>query len=143
MDVNTPFFMPTSEVVYSGALRTTCRHIQSAYEIQTDAPTDNHGKGERFSPTDLVATALGSCALTIMGIKSRDMKIDIEGMTVAVTKTMAAEPRRIGKVEVVFTPPSDKEYDDRTKSILEKVAFSCPVAQSLSKDLEQIFVFNW
>ena len=97
----------TSRVTYLGDLRTECEHLQSGNKIITDAPVDNQGKGETFSPTDTVATALASCMLTVMGIKARDMKVDIEGTTAAVTKVMAADPRRISEIEVVlaFPPP--------------------------------------
>ena len=133
--------MATSTVTYSGALRTVCVHLKSGNEIVTDAPTDNNGKGEAFSPTDTVATALASCMLTIMGIKANAMEINIEGAQAAVTKTMGVEPRRITKVDVVLTLPFD--FDDKTKTILEKAALTCPVWFSLHPDMEKNVDFNW
>ncbi|BAV05750.1 Uncharacterized OsmC-related protein [Filimonas lacunae] len=133
----------TSEIIYKGQLRTEARHLQSQTVIETDAPVDNQGKGERFSPTDLVATALGSCMLTIMGIKARDMEVDLEGTTVSITKVMAADPRRISQVKVVFSFPATLVIDDKNKTILERAAHTCPVAKSLHPDIVQDVVFNW
>ncbi|MEM8906253.1 MAG: OsmC family protein [Bacteroidota bacterium] len=132
----------TTEVIYNGDLRTTARHIKSGDSLITDAPTDNRGKGAAFSPTDLVATALGTCILTIMGIKARDKNWDMEGAKVAVTKTMGANPRRIVKLEVIVTMPS-KDYTPQMKKILEAAAHGCPVAASLHPDLEEIIHFVW
>ena len=131
----------TSKVTYLGHLRTSSVHIQSGKEILSDAPVDNHGKGEAFSPTDMVANALGCCILTIMGIKAQDLNIDITGTTANVTKTMQAEPRRISKIEIVVT--FLKSQDDKTKKILEKAAMTCPVINSLHPSLEKIISFNW
>lgn len=131
----------TSKITYLGHLRTSSVHIQSGTEILSDAPTDNHGKGEAFSPTDLVANALGSCVLTIMGIKAQDLNIDISGTTAEVTKTMQAEPRRIAKIEINIT--FVKQQDEKTRKILEKTAMTCPVINSLHPDLEKIINFNW
>jgi len=132
----------TSEVVYKGGLRTDCTHVKSQNKIITDAPTDNHGKGEAFSPTDLVATALSSCMLTVMGIKAAQLGINIDGTTTTVNKVMAAEPRRISRVEIVINFP-EKEYAEKVKSILEHTALNCPVAKSLSPDLVQEVKFVW
>jgi uncharacterized OsmC-like protein len=131
----------TSKITYLGHLRTSSVHIQSGTEILSDAPVDNHGKGEAFSPTDLVANALGSCVLTIMGIKAQDLNIDISGTTAEVTKTMQLEPRRIAKIEINVT--FIKFQDEKTKKILEKAAMTCPVINSLHPDLEKIISFNW
>ncbi len=103
----------TSKVVYKGNLRTECEHLQSKSKFITDAPLDNQGKGEAFSPTDTVATAVASCMLTIMGIKARDMELDIEGTTAEVTKTMAADPRRISGVKVAVS--SKRGYFERKR----------------------------
>lgn len=132
----------TSEIIYKGELRTEARHLQSGTVIETDPPVDNQGKGERFSPTDLVATALGSCMLTIMGIKARDLQIDLTGTRISITKIMAAEPRRIGEIKVAFTFPS-LEITDKDKTILERAALTCPVAKSLHPDLVQDVSFSW
>ncbi len=134
--------MATISEKYLGDLRVECVHNASGTVIITDAPVDNQGKGEAFSPTDLCATALASCATTIMGIYARSHDIDITGMTVEVVKTMSASPRRIGKLEVTFNMP-EREYSDREKKALINAAHTCPVHLSLHPDIEQIFTFNW
>ena len=131
----------TSKVNYLGDLRTSAIHIASAKNIITDAPIDNQGKGEAFSPTDTVATALASCLLTIMGIKARDLNIDIKNTTAEVSKVMASNPRRISEIKV--TVNFTKSYDQRIKKILEKAALACPVSNSLHPDLKQNILFNW
>ena len=133
----------TSSIIYKGHLRTSATHLQSQSVIETDAPTDNHGKGERFSPTDLVATALGSCMLTIMGIKARDMNIDLTGVKIDIQKHMKADPRRIGGVDVIFTFPSSLTLSEKEKTILQNAALTCPVAKSLHPDISQNVSFNW
>ena len=131
----------TSKVTYLGELRTSSIHIQSGTEILSDAPKDNHGKGEAFSPTDTVANALASCMLSIMGIKARDMEINLEGSTAEVTKTMAADPRRISGIKVVFNMKSNA--DEKARMLLERVALHCPVHHSLHPDIVQDITFNW
>lgn len=133
--------MPTANISYVGELRTVCIHLQSGTEILTDAPTDNHGKGEAFSPTDLVATALGSCMVSIMGIKSRDLDVDLKDSTVSITKIMQAEPRKIAKIEVVLN--MSIATSDKNKTILERTAMTCPVLLSLHPDIEKEVTFNW
>lgn len=133
--------MPTSNITYAGELRTVCIHLQSGTEILTDAPTDNHGKGEAFSPTDLVATALGSCMVSIMGIKSRDLDVDLKDSKVSVTKIMQSEPRKIAKIEVILD--MSIETSDKNKTILERAAMTCPVLLSLNSDIEKEVIFNW
>ena len=133
----------TSQIIYKGDLRTQATHLQSNTIIETDAPTDNHGKGERFSPTDIVATALGSCMLTIMGIKARDLEVNLEGTSIEITKIMAAEPRRISGVKVTFNFPEGLQVDEKQRTVLERAAITCPVAKSLHPDLVQDVVFNW
>ena len=127
--------MTTSKVTYQGDLRTTAIHLQSNNEIITDAPVDNHGKGEAFSPTDLLATSLASCMLTIIGIKAADMEIDVTGTTAEVTKVMAADPRRVSEVHVVMT--FARELDERTLKVFYNTALTCPVANSLHPDIKQ------
>jgi len=131
----------TSKVTYLGDLRTSSTHIQSGTEILSDAPVDNNGKGEAFSPTDSVANALATCMMTIMGIKARDMNVDFKGSTAAVTKIMNAEPRRIGAIEIVFEMTGVTEEKDKT--ILERAAMTCPVFLSLNTDIEKKISFNW
>ncbi|HEU4554265.1 MAG TPA: OsmC family protein [Chitinophaga sp.] len=135
--------MQTSRIIYSGSLRTTATHLQSGSIIETDAPVDNNGKGERFSPTDLVATALGSCMLTIMGIKARDQGWNIDGTQVSIQKIMGTEPRRITGVKVIFDFPANHNLGSKEKTILEKAALTCPVAKSVHPDILQDVTFNW
>jgi uncharacterized OsmC-like protein len=133
--------MATSNITYVGDLRTVCIHLQSGTQILTDAPTDNHGKGEAFSPTDLVATALGSCMVSIMGIKSKDLNVDLKDSTVSITKIMQSEPRKIAKIEVILN--MSIEISEKNKTILERAAMTCPVFLSLHPDIEKDVVFNW
>jgi len=133
--------MATSKITYQGELRTTCIHLQSGTEILTDAPTDNHGKGEAFSPTDLVATALGSCMVSIMAIKTRDLDLELKDSTLEVTKIMQAEPRKIAKIVVVLN--MSIATSDKNKVILERAAMTCPVLLSLHPDIEKEVTFNW
>ena len=132
--------MTTSKVTYQGHLRTTAIHLQSNNEIITDAPIDNQGKGEAFSPTDLLATSLASCMLTIIGIKAADMDIDITGTIAEVTKVMAADPRRVSEVHIVMT--FMQTLDDRTQKIFYNTALGCPVAQSIHPDITQNLTFS-
>jgi uncharacterized OsmC-like protein len=127
----------TSSVVYNGGLRTTCTHLASDSSFETDAPVDNHGRGERFSPTDLMATSLATCMLTVMGIKARGMSMDLNDMKVEVRKIMKADPRRVGGIDLVFhIPPALLDIDDKTKAILKHTADTCPVMKSLHPDIE-------
>lgn len=132
----------TVKTIYKGGLRTEATHLQSGTTILTDAPTDNHGRGEAFSPTDLLVTALGSCMMTIMGIAAQTHNIEIEGTEIHTTKIMSAEPRRVGEVVVEFFLPK-KDYTDKERKILEAAALSCPVAKSLSEHLVQTVKFNY
>jgi len=127
--------MTTSIVRYLGELRTSSMHLQSGTEILTDAPTDNHGRGEAFSPTDLVTNSLATCMITIMAIKARDMDLELKGTTAEVTKIMAAEPRRISEIHINFEMNLDA--DDKTKTILERAAMTCPVYHSLHPDIKK------
>ena len=131
----------TAKVVYLGELRTECTHLKSGDSFFTDAPTDNNGKGMAFSPTDTVATGLASCMMTVMGIKARDLGVEMTGTTAEVIKTMAANPRRISKIEVTFELPVVAE--DKTKNILENTGRTCPVFYSLHPDIEKVITFNW
>ena len=131
----------TSIVTYLGDLRTSSIHLQSGVEILSDAPVDNNGKGEAFSPTDTVANALATCMMTIMGIKARDLDIDLKGSTAEVIKIMNAEPRRIAAIEVAFEMYGTALVKNRT--ILERAAMTCPVFLSLHPEVEKRIVFNW
>ena len=128
--------MTTAKSTYQGNLRTECTHINSGTTIVTDAPVDNQGKGEFFSPTDLVATALGSCMITIMGIATRAHGFSIEGASWEVTKIMADNPRRIGEIIVELKFPNGN-YNDQQKRLIEHISKTCPVALSLHPDLKQ------
>lgn len=131
----------TSKVTYLGDLRTSSIHLQSGTEIVSDAPLDNNGKGEAFSPTDTVANALASCMMTVMGIKARDMDVDLKGSTAEVTKVMNGEPRRIGAIEITFD--MEGTADQKNRTILERTAMTCPVFLSLSTEIEKRITFNW
>ncbi|MCG2459705.1 OsmC family protein [Flavobacteriaceae bacterium F89] len=131
----------TSKVTYNGGLRTTCVHLRSGNQFITDAPIDNNGKGEAFSPTDTVATGLASCMFTVMGIKAKGLEVDLTGAIAEVTKHMAADPRRISKIEITFTLPSD--ISDKHRKIFENTARTCPVQHSLHPDIERVIIFNW
>ncbi|MFS4456833.1 OsmC family protein [Maribacter sp. 2304DJ31-5] len=131
----------TSKVTYKGGLRTTCEHLKSGDTFMTDAPTDNNGLGQAFSPTDTVATGLASCMLTMMGIKARDLEVNLENTTAEITKHMAASPRRISKIEVKINLPSN--VSDKHRKILENTANTCPVHYSLHPDIEKEIALNW
>jgi len=131
----------TSKVTYLGELRTSSVHLQSGTEILSDAPTDNHGRGEAFSPTDLLANALGSCMVSIMAIKSKDLNLDLIGSTVEVTKIMQSEPRKIAKIEIVMN--MSISADQKSKTILERAAMTCPVLLSLNPDIEKVVTIHW
>ena len=133
--------MNTFKIKYKGDLRTTAIHLDSGSEISTDAPKDNHGLGETFSPTDMVCTALASCILTIMAIAVERDNIDIKGTTAVVKKTMGKNPRRISKIDIDLTFP--REYDQKTKTILERAAYNCPVHHTLSENVEKNISFNY
>ncbi|HEY1048017.1 MAG TPA: OsmC family protein [Bacteroidia bacterium] len=130
--------MSTSKVIYLNDLRTSAEHIASKNSIITDAPVDNHGKGEAFSPTDLAATSLGSCMITVLGIYAQANAIDMKGTTAEITKIMSKEgPRRIVEIIVDLIIRTTEEMDEKQKTILERVARTCPVSLSLHPDIHQ------
>ena len=133
----------TASIVYQGHLRCECTHLQSGTVIETDAPTDNRGKGERFSPTDTLCVALATCVVTTMGIKANDMNIDLSNTSIEVTKHMLAEPRRVGKIDVTLNFPATLQLEEKDRTILERVGDNCPVVKSLHPDLELNMVYNW
>jgi putative redox protein len=135
-------FMETIKTVYTGELRTVATHVKSGAEIITDAPPDNQGKGESFSPSDLLAASLGSCMVTIMGIASQTHGIDIDGTKIKIRKVMAANPRRVSEVHVEFEMPQHN-YSEKEKAILDNAARTCPVALSLHPDIKQLLKFNF
>ncbi|MBA5793083.1 OsmC family protein [Flavobacterium sp. xlx-214] len=131
----------TSKVIYKGDLRTESTHLQSGSVIVTDAPKDNHGKGEAFSPTDMVANSLATCMFSIMGIKAKQMDLDISESTADVTKIMQAEPRKISEIIVAIEMVG--VADDKSRTILERAAMTCPVFLSLHPDIKKTVTFNW
>jgi uncharacterized OsmC-like protein len=133
--------MSTATIKYVGGLRTACTHVKSGNSFITDAPTDNNGKGAAFSPTDIVATGLASCMLTVMGIKAEQLGVSLDGATAAVTKTMASDPRRISNIKVVLQFPS--VVSEKEQTILERTANTCPVHYSLHPDIEKDISFIW
>lgn len=133
----------TASIVYKGHLRCECTHIQSGTVIETDAPTDNRGKGERFSPTDTLCVALATCVVTTMALKANDMDIDLSNTSIAVTKHMLSDPRRIGKIDVILGFPSSLQLDDKDRTILQRTGDLCPVAKSLHPDLQVNIEYNW
>ena len=134
--------MATSEVVYIGELSTEATHLRSSSSITTDAPVDNNGLGRTFSPTDLLATSLASCMLTIMGIRANESNLDITGTTASMTKIMAANPRRVSEI-LIEIEIVDRGLTDVNRSVLEKAAVTCPVAMSLSDSLKQSVSFKY
>jgi uncharacterized OsmC-like protein len=127
----------TSTVVYNGGLRTTCTHLRSGSSFETDAPVDNNGKGERFSPTDLLATSLATCMITVMGIKARSMGFDLDGVKVEVLKIMKQDPRRVGRIVLTFhIPDTLKDTEEKTRSLLKHIGDTCPVRLSIHPDIE-------
>lgn len=133
--------METVKTKYLGELRTEATHVRSGEKIVTDAPIDNQGKGEYFSPTDMLATALGSCMLTIMGISARTHGFNIDGTEIKITKVMGTAPRRVVEVIVELFFPID--YTPKEKKIIELSAKECPVANSLHPDLKQTLIFHF
>jgi putative redox protein len=134
--------MITSTVQYQGALRTEATHQRSGNTFITDAPVDNNGKGEAFSPTDLLATSLATCAITIMGIEAQRYGFDLDGMTAEVTKIMAANPRRVSEIQIDIFWPEASHYREHLDA-LKKAGLACPVAKSLHADLVQTIRFHF
>jgi uncharacterized OsmC-like protein len=132
----------TANVVYKGGLRCECTHLQSGTQIETDAPTDNRGKGERFSPTDTLCVSLATCMITTMGIRASDMNVDLADTKIDITKYMLSEPRRIGKVDITLHLPG-KGLDENTRKVLQKIGDNCPVMKSLHPDLQVNAQYIW
>lgn len=136
------FSMETSRVTYTGDLRTEALHLKSGQLFITDAPTDNQGRGEAFSPTDLLATSLGACAITVVGIAARTHGFSVDGTAIKITKVMASDPRRVSEVIVEMDFPA-VVYSDKDKSIIRHTINTCPVGRSLHPDLKQTFILNF
>ncbi|MEQ1553714.1 MAG: OsmC family protein [Ferruginibacter sp.] len=133
----------TSTIIYTGNLRCQATHIQSKSIIETDAPTDNKGKGEKFSPTDLLCVSLATCITTTIAIKATDMEIDIANTTMQVTKHMLSDPRRIGKIEINLKFPNSLKISEKDKTILQRVGNTCPVSKSLHPNMSIEITYNW
>lgn len=133
--------MKTSTILYLGNLRTQATHVKSGEKVTTDAPPDNQGKGEYFSPTDLTATSLGSCMMTLMGIASQGHSIELGMIKGEIEKVMGTGPRRIVGINVNFY--FEKDFNDHDKAIIEKAALTCPVAMSLHPDIHQDVKFHY
>jgi len=134
--------MITSKITYLGSLRTEATHLKSGKTILTDAPTDNHGKGEAFSPTDLVATALASCMVSILGIVANTSNINLGNIEAEITKIMSANPRKISEI-IINISFINQTYTDKEKKVLENAARTCPVALSLNPEIKQTISFNF
>jgi putative redox protein len=132
----------TASIVYQGKLRCSAEHMQSGSVIETDAPTDNLGQGERFSPTDLVCVALATCAITTMAIKASDKNIKLDGTKLTVKKHMLADPRRIGAIDVILDI-NGRDITQEDRDYLQKIGDNCPVAKSLSSDMKLNIRYNW
>ena len=133
----------TATILYEGNLRCNALHLQSKSAIETDAPTDNRGKGERFSPTDLVCTALATCMVTTMAMKATDMGLELKDTTIDVKKHMTADPRRISKIDIAVNFPKDLSLEEKDKIILQRVGDNCPVVKSLHPDIDLNITYYW
>ncbi len=133
----------TSSVLYTGELRTLATHLQSGSTIETDAPTDNQGKGERFSPTDLIGTALAACVVTTMAIRGREFEDQLKGLDIKTEKIMSSNPRRITKIRMIFTWPTSSIFNADQRNKLIDIAMSCPVKESIHPDIELEIEYNW
>lgn len=133
----------TSKVIYTGNLRTAATHLRSGSVIETDAPVDNKGKGERFSPTDLVATALASCILTTLGLAEDTHHLNFDGVECQVEKIMASGPRRISEIRIIIDFPLSKPFSEKEKIKIAHIAETCPVNQTLHPDCKRTITFNW
>ena len=131
----------TASIKYEGNLRCSALHIQSGTAIETDAPTDNRGRGEKFSPTDLLCVSLATCMLTTMAIKAGDLQVDITNSSADVTKHILSDPRRVGKIEVAVNLPANG--NERDRKILEKTGDNCPVMKSIHPDIEVVISYKW
>ncbi|HMK03960.1 MAG TPA: OsmC family protein [Ferruginibacter sp.] len=133
----------TASIVYKGQLRCECTHLQSGTVLETDAPTDNKGKGERFSPTDTLCVALATCMVTTMALKATDMGIELAGTSIALTKHMLNEPRRIGKIEVTLNFPPTLQVSEKDRFVLERIGNNCPVWKALHPDVNVVAEYHW
>ncbi len=133
----------TTSIMYEGNLRCSAIHLQSGTIIETDAPTDNRGKGEKFSPTDLLCVSLGTCIITTIAIKARDLNIDVQGTKLEVTKHMLSDPRRVGQIDVNVKFLTSLFIEQKDKIVLEKTGNNCPVTKSIHPDIKVNIVYEW
>lgn len=133
----------TSQVIYKGGLRTLASHLQSGSTIETDAPTDNHGMGARFSPTDLIGTSLASCILTTMAIRAKDLDSKLIGVSIETEKFMEANPRRISRIDIHFSWPDGIIFSEEERNRLNEIALSCPVKESIHPNILLNINYNW
>ena len=133
----------TASIIYQGDLRCSATHSQSGTIIETDAPTDNRGKGEKFSPTDLLCVSLGTCIITTIAIKARDLNIDVKGTAIEVTKYMLSDPRRVGQVDVNVKFLTGLSIDENDKMLLQKTGDNCPVTKSIHPDIKVNILYQW
>lgn len=133
----------TASIVYQGDLRCKATHVQSGTVIESDAPTDNHGKGEKFSPTDLLCVSLGTCIITTIAIKARDINIDVKNTAIEVTKFMLNDPRRVAQIDVNVKFPQSLTIEEKNKVFLERIGNNCPVAKSIHPDIKVDIVYKW
>jgi len=133
----------TSTIIYTGQLRCSATHNQSGTVIETDAPTDNRGKGERFSPTDLLCVSLGTCIITTMDMKAMDMGIDLNETRLQVQKHMLADPRRVGAIDITLEFPAALQLKEKDRTILQRVGDNCPVQKSIHPDIKTTVVYKW
>ncbi|MEO6316406.1 MAG: OsmC family protein [Chitinophagaceae bacterium] len=133
----------TATIIYTGQLRCSATHNQSGSVIETDAPTDNRGKGERFSPTDLLCVSLGTCIVTTMGIKAMDLGVNLDGTTLQVQKHMLSDPRRVGKIDIIINFPGALILNEKDRTILQRVGDNCPVMKSIHPDVQTDVQYFW
>jgi len=133
----------TATIIYTGQLRCSATHNQSGTVIETDAPTDNRGKGERFSPTDLLCVSLGTCIITTMGIRAMDLGINLDGTTLQVQKHMLGDPRRVGGIDITLGFPASLQLEEKDRLILQRIGDNCPVQKSIHPDIKTNVVYNW
>ena len=133
----------TASIIYQGDLRCEVTHLQSGTVIESDAPTDNHGKGEKFSPTDLLCVSVGTCIITTIAIKAKDLNINLKDTAIEVTKHMLNDPRRVGQVDVSVKFPDSFTIDERDKVVLERIGNNCPVAKSIHPDIKLNITYEW
>ena len=133
----------TASIIYKGELRCECTHVQSGTVIETDAPTDNRGKGQRFSPTDTICVGLGTCIITTIGIRANDMQLDLSDTRLSVTKHMLSDPRRIGRIEVSIQFPPNLDLPEKDRLLLQKIGDNCPVMKSLHPDIKVEVEYKW